>query len=462
MRRLLAGLGAAALAAAAVGAHAAPGPEVAVSVLPGAQNEPSIAIDPRDGQVLLAGSNSFREGTIRIYGSSDGGSSWETATAYPAPGSLEETCAADPWVGVDRLGRQYFSFLRFTPCRGGRPRVFVVTRANVAASWTEPRAVSPLAGARFDDKPSLAVDTSPVSPFVNRVYVAWVRATSALRLSIRISHSDDGGRTWSPPATVSRMGTEVTYPSIAVSAEGHVYVAWDNVTSYRLQIARSTAGGATFEPERPVAQFSLVPIPHCGSGVVIRAVRGTCVHANPIVVVDRSRGPFRGRVYVSYAQTGIAGSAGVFVKAFDSRLREVPFSADLNGIAVSPTKGALPERRRPDQFWPHSAVDAATGALWVCFYDTWRDRTFRSAYYSCAVSRTGGRTFSRLVKAATVASDETVPEADAQEYGDYEGLAVAGGVAHPIWTDSRDLPFLAEEIYTTRLRQADVVGATAR
>jgi len=32
---------------------------------------------------------------------------------------------------------------------------------------------------------------------------------------------------------------------------------------------------------------------------------------------------------------------------------------------------------------------------------------------------------------------------------------VANGVAHPVWTDTRDLSTLAEEIYTTRLTLAD-------
>ncbi len=40
-----------------------------------------------------------------------------------------------------------------------------------------------------------------------------------------------------------------------------------------------------------------------------------------------------------------------------------------------------------------------------------------------------------------------------REYGDYEGLAVAGGVAHPIWTDTRRLRTLAEEVYTTTLSE---------
>ena len=57
-------------------------------------------------------------------------------------------------------------------------------------------------------------------------------------------------------------------------------------------------------------------------------------------------------------------------------------------------------------------------------------------------------------------ADEAQPGAAKGEhgrgYGDYEGLAVSAGVAHPIWTDSRQLRTLREELYTTRLTAADL------
>src|SRR5207237_785585 len=105
--------------------------------------------------------------------------------------------------------------------------------------------------------------------------------------------------------------------------------------------------------------------------------------------------------------------------------------------------------------WPASAVDSSDGALWVCFYDTTGDPAQRRVHYVCTISRDGGTTWAKPVRAASVASDETQPGVDARQYGDYEGLAVANGVAHPIWTDSRDLATEAEEIYTTRLSESD-------
>jgi hypothetical protein len=443
----------AALAAAASAALAADGSEVAVSRLPGAQNEPAIAIDPSHPKVLLAGSNSFREGSMRVYSSVDGGTTWTRSFLYPPPASYLRTCASDPAVAVDLAGRQYYSFIRTTPCRTGHPRLHVASRPGPEAAWGAPVLVNPLTTSVADDKPAIAVDASPSSPYRGRVYAAWSRLSHNQVLTVVLSHSHDGGRTWSRIVKVNRTGDQETYASVAVSRSGAVYVAWDDASGYSLKIARSTDGGRHFEPERTVVTFSIVPIPSCGSGILIPASLRVCVHANPVVSVDRSRGPHAGRVYVSYTQTQVGGDEGVFVKAFDRSLRPVR----EDGTPVAPA----PRSVRPDQFWPASAVDSSTEALWVCFYAT-GDHARKKVFYSCTVSRDGGRTWAPRVRAASIASDETRPGADLRQYGDYEGLAVANGVAHPIWTDSRDLRTRGEEIYTRRLAEADLAAPARR
>ncbi|MBI4171128.1 MAG: exo-alpha-sialidase [Actinobacteria bacterium] len=444
-------VGALLLPAARAGREA--GPEVRVSNLPDPQNEPTIAIDPSNDRILLAGSNSFSEGTMRVYSSIDGGLTWTADAVYPKPESREQTCAADPGVAVDLNGRQYYSFVRSTPCGTGPPRLFVASRPGPDAEWSNPVQVASLGRARFDDKPALAADVSPSSPYRNRAYVAWSRISRVGVFSLLLSHSDDGGRTWSRPVKVNSTGRELSYASVAIGRKGTVYVAWDDISNFHIKIARSIDGGGHFEEEQTVAAFSIVTIPHCGSGIVIPAQRLTCVHANPIVSVDRSRGRYAGRVYVTYAQTEFFGSEGARVAILNNKLRTLAgYPLTRFGVAIAPQDRG----RRGDQFWPASAVDASTGALWVCFYDTRGDRKRKKAVYSCTSSRNGGRKFAPPVRAASVPSDETQPNADPREYGDYEGLAVANGVAHPIWTDSRDLATLGEEIYTTILTPADL------
>lgn len=436
----------------ALGAAAATPQNVNVSKLPGPQTQPAITVDPRNDRVLLAGSNSIEEGTMRIYMSGDGGGTWETTLAHERPAKLLDSCSSDPGVAIDTQGRQYYSYVRAVPCRSGAPqRVYVLVRAGPDEAWSKPILVAPLGRARVDDKPAIAVDNSPVSRFRGRVYLTWARIERSVSISIVLSHSDDGGKTWSKPVKVNTTGSELSYASVAVARNGTVYVAWDDIGEFSLHVARSTDGGATFGPQRRVASFPSIWIPHCGAGVVIPALPRTCVNANPVVTVDASGGRRSGRVYLSYARTEFRGRQAAHVVVFTSSLKRIDPEPDTGeGRPIAPA----PPRRRSEQFWVQSAVDQTSGALWVCFYDTLGDPNRKRAHYSCAVSRDGGGTWAKPRRAAAVGSDATQPGATGG-YGYYQGLAVANGIAHPIWTDTRDLSTLAEEIYTTRLTLAD-------
>jgi hypothetical protein len=430
----------------------ATGPNVDVSNLRGAQSETAITIDPSDEQTLLAGSNSLSEGTMRAYGSSDGGTTWQTTSVFPAPRRLQDTCAADPGVGIDGTGRQYFSFVRSTPCQTGRPLVYVASRPSSGAGWGPSVLVAPLRGARFDDKPSITVDRSPASRYANRVYVAWTRVGHNGSFSILVSSSDDGGKSWSTPTRANRSGEQLSYVTLATSRRGVLYVAWHDISAFQVNIAISSDGGKTFGGEHQVAAFAIVPIPACAAGIVIPAQKLTCVQPNPILSVDTSPGRYAGRVYVTYTLIDFQGDKGIAVTVLDSRLHPLAgYPVGRKALLIAPTPASV----NADQFWPASAVDPSDGTVWACFYDTRGDPNRTRAFFSCTFSTDGGVTWATPVRAASVASDETRPPADRREYGDYEGLAVANGVAHPIWTDSRNLATRAEEIYTTTLTTSD-------
>ena len=440
---------AATAAAAAAGLRTAtPGQNVAVSREWGTQSETAIAIDPSNDQVLLAGANSHGDRRVHGYSSADGGATWAKA---PLPRSARTVFSADPVVAIDRTGRQYFGHVRIAP-QGRRVAIEIVVagRAGPAAQW-QSVAVAPRAGA-FDDKPAIAVDTWPASPHANRVYVAWSRITRARRAYIALSHSDDGGTTWSTPVRVDdSLRTFDSYPSIAVAPDGSVYVAWWNAFGRGVFVDRSTDGGTTFGRDSlvdPIAGRAECSPP----GVRIPAQPTNCVRPNPVVSVDGSRGPFAGRVYVTYGDTGGAQrQQDVFVAAFDGALTPI-----LRRTRVHPSDTP----HRADQFWPASAVDQSSGTLWACFYDTTVDPRRKWTFYSCTRSADGGATWSTPVRAASVPSNATLSGADTgrrtfgREYGDYQGLAVANGRAHPIWTDTRQLRRLREEVYTTLLVDA--------
>jgi len=426
--------------------------EVDVSNAPGPQTNATIAVDPTDPAVLLAGSNSVLEGTQHVYSSTDGGSTWQSSITIKPPADIQQACPSDPGVGIDLTGRQYFSYDLATPCNAqGTSHVYVLTRPGAQAAWSAPFLVAPLGRARFDDKPAISVDASPVSPHRNRVYVAWTRVARDTSSNIVLSSSDDGGRHWTSPVNVTRQsGDDFTYAAVAVARNGSVYVAWTDESHYAVDVARSTDGGKRFGPEHLAASFETIPIPHCGIGIVVPAEPRSCIQADPTVTIDTSGGRYSGRVYVSYTGTNFTGDEGAALTTFDSSLRVLSgFPLTSEHRLVAPTPAAT----RSDEFWAQSAVDQSTGALWMCFYDTAGDPTARKAKYACTVSRDGGRSWSRLVAAASVFSDETQKGA-AFEYGYYQGLAVAHGVAHPIWTDTRKLATLNEEIYTAQMDEA--------
>jgi len=428
--------------------------QVDVSKLRGTQSETTIAVDPSNPLVLLAGSNNHRSMHVAAFSSTDGGASW-TAAHVPFP--ADSDVSGDPIVAIDRTGRQYFGYVSVaqTSRRTAVFGLYVPSRAGPTSPWSLPaRPVESFPGG-LDDKPALAVDDSATSPHVNRVYAAWSRIVVSGDIgfgAIYLAHSDDAGATWSSPVAVSdRRGTFDSYPTIDVGRDGAVYVGFWNALGRGVYLDVSHDGGDTFGPDVIVdpihGHSSCTP-----DGISIPAQPANCVRPNPIVSVDNSAGPFAGRVYVSYGDTRLRGlkEQDVFVAAFDPSLRLL-----FRRHQVS-SRGAV----RSDQFWPASAVDPSTGILWACFYDTRGDRRRRHAWYSCSRSLDGGVRWAGPVHAASVPSDERARGADSlhgkfkREYGDYEGLAVAAGVAHPVWTDTRRLRTLSEEVYTTTLTDA--------
>lgn len=171
------------------------------------------------------------------------------------------------------------------------------------------------------------------------------------------------------------------------------------------------------------------------------AATSTLVVAPPNVNVSRLEGP--------------QNEPTIAIDPSDDRILLAGFPLTRLGVPVAQIRRS----ERCDQFWPQSAVDPSNGTLWACFYDTKGDRARKRARYTCAVSVNGGTRWSRPLAVASVASDATQKGVDPREYGDYEGLAVANGIAHPIWTDMRDVATLQEEIYRARVTEPDVRGS---
>jgi len=402
----------------------------------GIQTEVAVAVDPARPNVLFGASNETLEPEIRVYGSRDAGRTWSEGAG---PQFNPNTCAwGDPSVSVGRDGRQYVAFIEKSVCVTGTdltPYLVVASRHGTAGGWTVRRVTRPATKFGFDDKPAISVGPD------GRAYVAWSRLYGPKYQTTVLSSSGDGGRTWSKPVIVHRGLVQPQLVAIAAGAPLEVYLA--GVDTKGIWVGRSTNAGRTFTVKRGVAPLPGNPAGTCvvfGKFVLPQqAVK--CLGPNPTITVGRNR------VFVTYGVNGPDLTQDVAVAVFDRALRPV-------------WRGPIgPVEKKADQFWPASTVDAATGKLWACYYDTTGDSQRQHAWFVCTSSR-DGRTWAEPVRAASPSQNPGVLWEDARiagygdsgGYGGYVSVAAAHGAVHPLWIDTRDVGGNQEEVFASNIR----------
>jgi hypothetical protein len=230
------------------------------------QNEPTVAIDPTNPSLAVAGSNDEIDegpcvggdcpfvqgiGNSGIYFSFNGGSSWSqptyqgwsdrTGTAAVGPiGTLPHYYEAglvsdgDPvtafgprpdagghfsWANGSRL---YYSNLTSNFATERKDQTFkgfeaiavshaddlVSAAAGNAAAWSDPAIVTERrqSATTFSDKEDITVDNAASSPRFGTAYVCYTQFKSQQDTGpekIAVSHSTDGGTNWSRPTTLS-------------------------------------------------------------------------------------------------------------------------------------------------------------------------------------------------------------------------------------------------------------------
>ncbi len=442
------------------------GVEVNVSNTPGAQAETMIAVDPNDPQTLVAGANDISSdlesgteagfGGMRAFSSTDGGRTWKTTAALPLPGGIRrgDGCTSDPALAIDLKGRQYYGFIHIPRCMPDYfgTQVYVAHRANATSAWqVGSKPAAPASVPFADDKPMIVVDEGASSRHRDRLYLVFTRMTKA-GAGIVITHSDDGARTWSRTSPVSPV-TKRQFPvfaGLAVLPNGAAVATW--TTDGVVRLARSP-DGVRFGRARTLGKLDLPPKPRKKSrksggdanechGTPLPAQPGRCITPGPTIAVDTSAGPRAGTIFTAWAERGADGTIDVVSETFSPSLHPGP-TVQFTGIGKS------------DQMQPAIAVDRQTGTAWLCYYDSSGDWTRVHVMYTCTASRDGGQTWTTPIAAASSESDATQPGMRTWfNFGDYQGVVAAKGLAHPIWTDARAGGLNSTEIYTTTLSES--------
>jgi hypothetical protein len=290
------------------------------------QPEPSIAIDPLNTDVIVAGAQDFRQAAkLReacggdrwngFYRSTDGGKTWANSLVPgfctdPTEGEGDEqevsemfgfSTNTDPVLAFDRFHNLYYVHIAFNNNRfattppSGSGVLFVSTYRNDGATYAKtvkipggsglnkaPFEVGP-GSSNFDDKEWMTVDNSLTSPFYGRVYVTWTKfSAQGGNSSVWISSCGGNGPGKEECEEFTRgkvlnkpvAGGLVQESFPATAPDGTLYVAFlqfqggfgSSLPHAGVWVAKSTDGGKTFSQTKVVDIRQIPsPIPPAGT-----------------------------------------------------------------------------------------------------------------------------------------------------------------------------------------------------
>jgi hypothetical protein len=439
------------------------------------QNEPTIAVNPTNSDLLIAGSNDEQRqppcgpgpvrgadaapsdcsffpgvGTSGVYTSSDGGATWTNRGLLDDQATwLAENLVSDgdPFIVYgpkpDGSGgfsyangaRAYYSTLAsyrpgqspFPPQKA--PEVLAVTYSDDnGATWSNPVVATTKDNPNdFNDKESIWADDLPSSPFFGRVYLSWTEFRSALQNPaepIDVAVSTDGGNSFSPPKQLSPAGNNRTGNGrqgsmVRSGPDGTAYVGWEQGAAQ--VIATSRNGGASWSRPLVIGPVSDIqdPIP----GANFRTDSFLSLAADPR--------PGSTSVWASWVNRTPAGGRVVVTSSTTRGQSWAPLttvSTAREGYAFFQGLDVAPNGRVDVGYQGLRAVNPTTYGTGNAAIDSWY------------TSRSGG-SWSAPVKVTSASSD---PAASAQNnlarqfYGDYNTLVSTSDTAWLIYTDARN------------------------
>ncbi len=377
------------------------------------QNEEQIVVNPTDPDNLVAIWRDFRLGYRRVgvgY-SLDGGISWHDSL-------LEEPTyprQSDPGLTYDRFGNIYAVVLSYTGSTSEPNGLFVYRSEDGGVTWGEPVPVVDGVPGVFEDKELIACDRTG-GPRDGHLYVVWDRF--GWETEIMCARSAGWGSGFESPVRVSDEDG-VQWPVPAVGPDGALYVAWTQYWPSSIRIDRSFDGGASFGSDLTVTS-TYTPYAEINGGIA--------VFAFPAMDVDVTGGPYDGRLYIAYMDTG-GGDYDIYFRRSDDQGLTWSAPVRVNDDAYGNGR---------DQFHPWTCV-SADGVVNVVFYDRRNDPGNLCMDVYLAQSFDGGASFEPNVRVTTVSSDPTAGSARAGLIGEYIGVAALSAArVHPVWTDTRE------------------------
>lgn len=435
-----------------------------------AQNEPTVAVDPRATNIVVAGSNDYCGWAVGgdtwpgYYRSTDGGASWalslvpgyptdESPAGLASPTHGECTAGGDPTQSFDPDGRLFYGFICFNRAKPSNGSTFVATYDQDGARYVRTVLIdrgTPSTWGLFQDKINVVADQTS-GPHSGNVYVAWARyAGQSGNNVMQFARSTDHGATFSRPIKVTQGLAEEQFADLAVGPDGAVYLTYrtfsiQKSTENAIWLVRSTDGGVSFGAPQLIARITPFDEDQfgapggCGDGPFAceSGLTFSRFASLSAVAADASG------VHIVWSAELPSGQAKIFV-------RNSPDGVSWPGAATTLDTVAAGHQWFPD-------VASASGVLTAVFYDSRADASYSpdlppgntadgknsgdvvDTYV--AGSSDGGVTWSET-KVTTHGSNfgwETHGARRLGFWGDYNYVSAVPGAVHVVWADSRDL-----------------------
>jgi BNR/Asp-box repeat len=313
----------------------------------GFPEEPSICINPKNTQELVAGAN-----IDHVYYSHNGGETWTKNTL---------TCSwgvwGDPVIGIDTTGAFYFLHLSNPPTSGNWiDRIIAQKSTDGGVTWNNGSFMG-LNGSKAQDKHWIATDWK-----TNHLYVTWTQfdkygsALATDSSNILFSKSVDGGASWSAAKRINKLAGDCVDSDLTaegampcVGPNGEVYVAWSNRN--KLWFDRSTDGGNTW-----LSEDIFVGDQPGGWDYSIAGIDRA--NGLPVTSCDTSGGAYHGTIYINWSdQRNGASNTDIWLSKSTDGGNTWSAAVKVNDDATT-----------RQQFFTWMAIDQKTGWLWFVFY----------------------------------------------------------------------------------------------